>query len=93
MAKKKRSRRKGFNTQSLMKYVRLAALAGPGIAVAMQNDTAQNKIRNGLLNYTGFDMYSGSFDAAALMRGWGPYAASVAVTYGIPKLAGILRGL
>ena len=83
----------GFNSQKIFKYVRLAALLGPGAYMAMQPNTPADKIAEVLRIYTGYDMRSGAFHAQKLGQGWGPYLAAVATTYGIPKLAGIIRGL
>jgi len=84
----------GFNTQKIMKYVRLAALAAPAAITAINpNQTPESKVKEIMHKYTGFNMNTGKFDAAALMQGWAPFAAATVVTYGIPKLAGIIRGL
>ena len=83
----------GFNTQKIMKYVRLAALGAPAAAIAMGAGTPEQKIRSGIVRYTGFNMDTGEFSFASLAKGWTPFAAATAVTYGIPKLAGIIRGL
>ncbi len=83
----------GFNSQKIMKYVRLAALGGPAIAAAMGTGTPQEKVKVALRQYTGFDMASGQFVPSELAKGWTPYLAAVLTTYGIPKIAGIIRGL
>ncbi|GAG60121.1 unnamed protein product, partial [marine sediment metagenome] len=43
--------------------------------------------------YTGFNMQTGVFNGADLMKGWLPFLAATAMTYGIPKIAGMIRGL
>ena len=83
----------GFNTQKIMKYLRLAALAGPGAHAVLTYGANKDGLTHALLRYTGFDMRTGQFNGAALASGWMPYLASVGVTYGVPKLAGIIRGL
>ena len=83
----------GFNSQKIMKYVRLAALGGPAIGVAMSTRSNPEKVRAALVQYTGVDIATGSFNGAELAKGWTPYLASILVTYGIPKLAGMIRGL
>ena len=88
-----RKKMAGFNTQKIMKYIRLAALGAPAARVAMLQTSGPDKIRRGLEAYTGFNIETGQFNAAKLAEGWGPYVAAVATTYGIPKLAGIIRGL
>lgn len=87
------NRRMGFNTQKIMKYVRLVALGAPVIAQAVRADTMENKVMHVLEAYTGVNVKTGGFRADKLLAGWTPYLASVLATYGIPKIAGIIRGL
>lgn len=91
MAKNKTKRRSGINTQKIFKFVRLGALALPAVAIALQPTTMQEKIKQGSLAYFGFNPDDGSFKLERLARGWMPFAAATGVTYGIPKLAGMLR--
>jgi len=94
MAKGKSTRRSsGFNTQKVMKYVRLAALLAPVAFEVMKADTMQNKALHVIENTTGFNMNTGTFNGAALIRGWGPLLAATLVTYGVPKIAGMIRGM
>lgn len=87
-------KKSGINTQKIMKYVRLAALAAPYAAVAMDGTKSPRvKVLEGLGMATGIDPNTGQFNAAYLAKGWLPFLASTAVTYGIPKLAGMIRGL
>ena len=83
----------GFNSQKIMKFIRLAALGAPVITQAVRQDSLENKAMHVLRAYTGVNMQTGQFDGAALAAGWTPYLASVLATYGIPKLAGIIRSL
>ena len=76
-----------------MKYIRLAALAAPAVGEALSATSPQDKFQRAIMHYTGYYPGDGSFEFSRLAKGWGPYAAAVAVTYGIPKLAGIIRGL
>ena len=93
MAKNKTKRKSGFNTQSIFKIVRIAALALPAVAVATQPWSTGDKINIGVRQYFGFDMKTGKFSLGELAKGWGPFVAAGAVTYGIPKLMGMIRGL
>ena len=93
MAKKQTRKRSGFNTQKIFKYVRIGALAAPAIGRAMRPVSNEQKVRDIVVAYFGYDMNTNTFKLGALKEGWGPYLASVAVTYGIPKIAGIIRGL
>ena len=83
-----------LNTQTLMKFVRLGALAAPAIGIAMQAGlSTQRKIKQGIRAYTGFDLTSGKFDFGRAVQGWLPYLGAVLFTYGIPKIASIIRRL
>ena len=82
----------GFNQQKIFKYVRLAALALPAADIALSGQSTETKIARAKKDYFGVDA-NGNFNLAYLAKGWLPFAASIGVTYGIPKLAGILRGL
>lgn len=93
VAKKKSHRRSGFNTQKVFKYVRLAALAGPAIGEAMSTHSTPGKIQNILQMYTGYNIGTQVFDFSKLAQGYLPFLGATVATYGIPKLAGILRGL
>lgn len=85
--------KKSFNTQKLFKYVRLGALAAPIAGVALSSMSTEDKIRNIARNLTGYDYKYGVFDWKWLAQGYGPFVAASAVTYGIPKLTSIIRGL
>lgn len=85
--------RNGFNTQKIMKYIRMAALAAPVMAGVAQHGMTIEAGKTALKGYTGIDMSTGQFDMQALIAGWTPFVAATAVTVGIPKLAGIIRGL
>lgn len=82
-----------FNTQKLFKLVRLGALALPAATTVMQPISNEAKMKQLSLDYFGVNPDDGSFKFSRLAKGWMPYAASIGVTYGIPKLAGLLRGL
>ena len=83
----------GFNPQKLMKYIRLAALVAPAAQAAIGPGDPATKVATAIMNYTGYNIQNGSFAFSRLGKGWMPYLSAVAVTYGIPKLAGIIRGL
>ena len=82
----------GFNTQKIFKLVRMAALVMPAAGIAMSGDSTANKISNIKRDYFGIEP-DGRVNLGALAKGWGPYLMAIGVTYGIPKLAGIIRGL
>jgi len=91
MTKKKKSKRSGFNTQKIFKYVRYGALALPAVSRLLTNATPQIKLTQIAMDYTGFNMLTGDWKMERLARGWMPYLGAVATTYGIPKLVGLLR--
>lgn len=78
---------------SLYKLVRMGALAGPGIAVALSGGSGEEKIKDIIKVYTGWDTSNNRFDFQELMKGWTPFLGASLVTYGIPKLTGLIRRL
>lgn len=86
-------KKNGFNTQKIFKYVRLGALALPAATTIMSNKPNDIKIAKLSKDYTGFDPRDGSFDLARLIGGYGPVLGATLATYGIPKLAAMIRGL
>lgn len=91
--KSKLGRKGGFNTTKMFKYVRMAALAAPAVDFAMRAEPIDTKVGRILRAYTGYDKWSGTFKPEALLQGYLPFLGATVATYGIPKLAGILRGL
>jgi len=81
----------GFNTSKMFKFLRIGALAAPAAVRALGPGTAQQKFTLAICDYTGFDMSNGTFHAEYLKRGWLPYIATAALTYGIPKLLQLIR--
>lgn len=87
-------KRVGFNTQKIYGLVRKAALLGPAVAIAVTPGASmESKIEGILAAYTGFKMSDGTFNFSRLMKGYGPVLGATVATYGIPKLAGIIRGI
>lgn len=91
MPKKKNNRKAGFGSQQVFKYLRLAALLGPAVGDVLAYPRNYDKARYILKHYTGFDIYNQKFDIADLGVGYLPFLATTAATYGIPKLAGMIR--
>ena len=85
-------RKGGFNTQKLFKLIRLGALVLPAAGIAMSGVSTQEKLNYLRSAYFGV-RGDGTFHLEDLARGWLPYLASIGVTYGIPKVAGLIRGL
>ena len=94
MARRKRRRGGKSLTQQAFKWIRIGALVAPAAQeLVFGADTMPGKIRHTLRRYTGYDYFAGTWDAGALLEGWGPYLGAVLATYGIPKIASILRRL
>lgn len=83
----------GFNTQKIFKYLRLGSLALPGAGVAMSNDPAPTKIWRITKMYTGYDSATRKWSLGNMAEGYLPFLGTTLVTYGIPKIAGMLRRL
>ena len=84
-----------LNPQTIMKLVRIGALAAPAASIAMNPAiSGQGKILNIMRMYTGIDWQAGyQFNWRHLLTGWLPYIAANVVTHGIPKLVGMIRRL
>jgi len=92
--KVRRVGKNGFNTQKIMKYVRLVALGAPALGHAMNpNLNTESKIHRVLKDYTGYNNVYGTFSFGDALKGWTPFLAATVLTHGIPKIAGIIRGL
>lgn len=91
MAKNKTPKRNGFSTQKIFKFVRIAALALPAAMIAMAPGSTEQKLARAARAYFGIDPVTKRFQLGHLAEGWGPFVGSILVTYGIPKIAGILR--
>lgn len=86
-------RRGGFNQAKLFKLVRLGALGLPAAVTVMSTQSNEQKMKQLSLDYFGVNPDDGSFKLSRLSKGWMPFVAANLVTYGIPKLNGLLRGL
>lgn len=92
-SKVKMGRRGGFNQAKLFKLVRLGALGLPAAVTVMSTQSNEQKMKQLSLDYFGVNPDDGSFKLSRLSKGWMPFVAANLVTYGIPKLNGLLRGL
>jgi len=91
---RRRGKRRGGGksiSQQAMKWIRVAALVAPGAHAAMSEGTNEQKITRAIRYYTGYELTTGEWKPGELSKGWGPYLAAIVMTYGIPKLAGIIR--
>jgi len=93
MGRKKRRKSGKSILKTFYKFVPVVALAAPAASVAMGSASPKEKIRVGVLWYTGWDMNNNRFDFGQLTKGWGAFVASSLVVLGIQKLRGIVRGL
>lgn len=92
MGKKNQPKRNGFNTQKIFKYVRFGALVLPAATTALGPGTFAQKATVIKRDYFGVGA-DGKFVYQNLARGWMPFVAASLITYGIPKLMGMIRRL
>jgi hypothetical protein len=91
---KKKRRGGGRNIQAtIFKWLRVGALVGPGVVAATKGRTWEERASYVLAKYTGYQAWDEKFNAAQLVEGYAPFLVTTLVTYGIPKLAGIIRRL
>jgi len=90
---KKRRRRSFFSMRSIYKFLKIGAFAAPAAQIAMSGHSSEEKIRQGLMIYTGYDIGNKRFAFGNLARGWLPFVAVTLVTTGISKLMGMIRRL
>jgi len=97
MAKKKKKGGGRSLQRTIFKYLRIGALAAPGVIVAAQPMAVDQKLNEIFRLYTGVNvkhsMASNSieFDWKRLAMGWLPFIAATVTTYGVPKIAGMIR--
>jgi len=92
----RRKRRGGGKSlqQQVFKWLRIGALVAPGaIALTAKGASTEEKLSYALAKYTGYESWNKKFNFQQLVEGYGPFLATTLVTYGIPKLAGIIRRL
>jgi len=94
MGKKRRSSRRSFlNFSTMAKFLRVGALLAPAGYAYISNSSGQAKLQAGLYMYTGYNIANGNFNPAKLLEGYGPFLLTSAITYGIPKINGMIRRL
>lgn len=93
MARKKKRRSSGFGTRTIFKWLRIISLVAPGVYEATRPGDFSQKTRNVVGRYTGVDVATGAFDGKLLLGGWIPHIVVTLLTYGVGKLAGIIRRL
>ena len=90
---KRKGRGGGKSLQrTIFKWLRVGALVAPGVIRAAAQGPWDKKLHAGVLGYAGINM-DGKFDSRVLLNCWTPFLAVTAMTYGIPKIANILRRL
>jgi len=96
----KRKRKRGSNLQAkVFKWLRIGALAAPGAIYATQPISLDQKVNEILRVYSGVNVKHSiesdklQFSWERLAMGWLPFLTTTLATYGIPKIAGILRRL
>lgn len=93
MGNKKKRRGGKSLSRTVFKWLRVASLVAPGVHAALDPKwpRPKDKFHVIMYRYTGFDMDTGRFHPEALVEGYGPFLATTLATYGIPKIAGIIR--
>jgi len=91
MAKSKTKRKSGISTQKIFKFIRIGALILPAATTIMGPGTIAQKAVVLKRDYFGVGA-DGIFNLPNLSRGWMPFLAASAITYGIPKIMGMIRG-
>ncbi len=93
MGKKNNSpKRNGFNMSKIYKYIRIGAVALPAAGIAISSVSNAEKLEQGVRAYFGWSMRHQQFRWNWLAQGWTPALAAIGVTYGLPKIAGMIRG-
>jgi len=96
MARRYRRKRRGGGksiANTAMKWIRIGALAAPAVSRVFEPIEPKEKIERIIQDYTGYNINDRVFSFEYLGRGWLPYIGAVLTTYGIPKLASIIRRL
>ena len=85
--------RRGFNTAKIMSMMRMVSLVAPMATRMLESSTPEQKLNRTIADYTGYHLRDGTWSLNNLKRGWLPYLTTSLVTYGIPKLTGLIRKL
>jgi len=92
----KRTGKRSLQT-TVFKWLRIGALVAPAAVVATQPMKADQKLNEIFRLYTGVNIKHSmesnniQFDWKRLAMGWAPFVAAIVTTYGIPKIAGMIR--
>lgn len=89
---KRMGKRKSI-AQQAFKWIRIGALAAPAASIIVAPISNQEKIDRAIAWYTGFYPPTGEWKLEHLAKGWLPYIGAILTTYGIPKIASIIRRL
>lgn len=74
--------------RSMMKLAKAGALIAPAALRLMSTKSAKDKIKDIIMDYTGFNGYNGKWEPHRMARGWMPY---VGVSVGEKVLAFVNR--
>ena len=89
---RKKSRKGGKSLQrTVFKWLRVGALLAPAINDIMRGTHPAQKAVFVIESYSGYNIDKHQFNIKWLMRGWTPFIMTSLLTYGIPKLMGIIR--
>ena len=90
--KSRMGKRNGFNTQKIFKYLRMGALAMPAAQTIIGPGTPAQKLVVLKRDYMGVGT-DGVWRPEYMAKGWMPFIGTSLVTYGIPKVMALIRGL
>ena len=96
MAPKRKNtrRRNGFSTAKIFGLLRNFALLGPGLGVALESGAnTRDKSQRILEKYSGYNVATHKFNSNLLMDTYKPFFYVSLVTYGIPKIMKLVKGV
>lgn len=94
MGRKKRRRgNSGFNQQKIFGLLRKGALLAPAAVTLLGSGDAMQKAKQLCIKYLCWNPDDGSVKLERAVHGYGAWAATTLVTYGVPKIASFIRGL
>lgn len=95
MAKGKKKRRRGGGksiSRTVFKWLRVGSLLAPGAACFLEpGRDMRYKAIAALQLYTGYNLFTGTWSAEPLAKGWAPFIVTSILTAIVPKITSIIR--